>query len=73
MMLCLLFLPISHLLPVTGILKGYDQLLNLVLDEVEEEFQGLYALPILALVLNVLQNHSRISGHWVWLYCAGQQ
>ncbi|KAK7441715.1 U6 snRNP-associated protein Lsm7, variant 2 [Stygiomarasmius scandens] len=24
---------------VTGILKGYDQLLNLVLDEVEEEFQ----------------------------------
>ncbi|THU97898.1 U6 snRNA-associated Sm-like protein LSm7 [Dendrothele bispora CBS 962.96] len=24
---------------VTGILKGYDQLLNLVLDAVEEEFQ----------------------------------
>ncbi|KAG8215303.1 U6 snRNA-associated Sm-like protein LSm7 [Butyriboletus roseoflavus] len=24
---------------VTGILKGYDQLLNLVLDEVKEEFQ----------------------------------
>lgn len=24
---------------VTGILKGYDQLLNLVLDEVEEEIQ----------------------------------
>jgi U6 snRNA-associated Sm-like protein LSm7 len=25
---------------VTGILKGYDQLLNLVLDEVEEHLQG---------------------------------
>jgi U6 snRNA-associated Sm-like protein LSm7 len=25
---------------VTGILKGYDQLLNLVLDEVQEEVQG---------------------------------
>jgi hypothetical protein len=25
---------------VTGLLKGYDQLLNLVLDEVEEELQG---------------------------------
>lgn len=25
---------------VTGILKGYDQLLNLVLDEVEEEASG---------------------------------
>jgi len=24
---------------VTGVLKGYDQLLNLVLDEVEEDFQ----------------------------------
>lgn len=27
-------------LVVTGILKGYDQLLNLVLDEVTEELQG---------------------------------
>jgi U6 snRNA-associated Sm-like protein LSm7 len=25
---------------VTGVLKGYDQLLNLVLDEVEEHFFG---------------------------------
>ena len=25
---------------MTGILKGYDQLLNLVLDEVEENIQG---------------------------------
>ena len=25
---------------VTGILKGYDQLLNLVLDEVQEEILG---------------------------------
>lgn len=28
-------------LAVTGILKGYDQLLNLVLDEVQEEIQGM--------------------------------
>jgi U6 snRNA-associated Sm-like protein LSm7 len=25
---------------VTGVLKGYDQLFNLVLDEVEEQVQG---------------------------------
>ena len=25
---------------VTGVLKGYDQLLNLVLDEVQENLQG---------------------------------
>ena len=25
---------------MTGLLKGYDQLLNLVLDEVEEQLQG---------------------------------
>ncbi|KAF9221688.1 U6 snRNA-associated Sm-like protein LSm7 [Gyrodon lividus] len=30
---------------VTGILKGYDQLLNLVLDEVEEELQVHYGQP----------------------------
>lgn len=29
-----------HDFSVTGILKGYDQLLNLVLDEVEEEILG---------------------------------
>lgn len=34
----------SDLLPlVVGILKGYDQLLNLVLDEVEETLQGAIA------------------------------
>jgi small nuclear ribonucleoprotein (snRNP)-like protein len=27
---------------VTGVLKGYDQLLNLVLDEVEEQVQSTY-------------------------------
>jgi hypothetical protein len=32
-------LPI-YLFAVTGVLKGYDQLLNLVLDEVQEEVQG---------------------------------
>jgi U6 snRNA-associated Sm-like protein LSm7 len=31
---------ICYIFEVTGILKGYDQLLNLVLDEVEEEIQG---------------------------------
>ncbi|KII83642.1 hypothetical protein PLICRDRAFT_119166, partial [Plicaturopsis crispa FD-325 SS-3] len=30
---------------VTGILKGYDQLLNLVLDEVQEEVQGAPQMP----------------------------
>ena len=30
----------THISPVTGLLKGYDQLLNLVLDEVEEQLQG---------------------------------
>ena len=31
----------SH--PVTGVLKGFDQLLNLVLDDVEELLLGNYA------------------------------
>ena len=35
-------------LPVTGILKGYDQLLNLVLDEVEEEILGKLSLSLFA-------------------------
>jgi small nuclear ribonucleoprotein (snRNP)-like protein len=30
----------TFLKKVTGVLKGYDQLLNLVLDEVEEQVQG---------------------------------
>ena len=30
---------------VIGVLKGYDQLLNLVLDEVEEELTGDSASP----------------------------
>lgn len=32
---------------MTGVLKGYDQLLNLVLDDVEEQVQGndTYSLP----------------------------
>lgn len=32
---------LSDIPTVTGVLKGYDQLLNLVLDEVEEDFQGI--------------------------------
>lgn len=31
---------------VTGVLKGYDQLLNLVLDETLEYLRGAYALYI---------------------------
>lgn len=30
---------------MTGVLKGYDQLLNLVLDDVEEQIQGGYIIP----------------------------
>ncbi|KIM90047.1 hypothetical protein PILCRDRAFT_60395, partial [Piloderma croceum F 1598] len=42
---------------VTGILKGYDQLLNLVLDEVQEEVQGagIHHLHIRSLGLTVLR------------------
>lgn len=36
----LLFFSLSNPIPVSGILKGYDQLLNLVLDDVEEQLQG---------------------------------
>jgi len=32
---------------VTGVLKGYDQLLNLVLDEVEEQVQGNDIQPLM--------------------------
>lgn len=37
---CSSTMTLTHLSPVTGILKGYDQLLNLVLDNVEEQIQG---------------------------------
>lgn len=36
---------------VTGVLKGYDQLLNLVLDDVKEDVAGLIHPSLLALVL----------------------
>lgn len=32
--------------PVIGVLKGYDQLLNLVLDDVEEEVSGAFLVPL---------------------------
>ena len=35
-----------HYNTVTGVLKGYDQLLNLVLDEVEEAVQGEYTVDL---------------------------
>ena len=31
---------------MTGVLKGFDQLLNLVLDDVEEQVQGRHIIPI---------------------------
>ena len=47
MRVCLFFLFITtnhrNARTVTGVLKGYDQLLNLVLDEVEEQVQGTVA------------------------------
>jgi small nuclear ribonucleoprotein (snRNP)-like protein len=47
--------PVSALHPVTGTLKGYDQLLNLVLDDVEEEVTGtLLVSPSLPLMLKQL-------------------
>lgn len=32
---------------VSGILKGYDQLMNLVLDDVKEKMRGMFYSPIL--------------------------
>lgn len=32
-------LKVTNLVTVTGVLKGFDQLLNLVLDDVQEIFQ----------------------------------
>lgn len=39
-------LRVTNLVTVTGVLKGFDQLLNLVLDDVQEIFQtGLFFIP----------------------------
>lgn len=35
---------------VTGTLKGYDQLMNLVLDEVKETMRGEFQFPCLNLI-----------------------
>lgn len=35
---------------VTGTLKGYDQLMNLVLDDVKETMRGEFQLPYLNLI-----------------------
>ena len=42
----MIFSALKHISTVTGILKGYDQLLNLVLDEVEEELIGVRILLV---------------------------
>lgn len=49
---------------MTGILKGYDQLLNLVLDEVEEEILGRCPLTFFACLLTILEPeiHKRTLG-----------
>lgn len=57
----------THIAPVTGVLKGYDQLLNLVLDDVHEERQGmpLHAPQLLLVILNLAiepQPHTRSLG-----------
>lgn len=38
---------------VTGILKGYDQLMNLVLDEVKEIIRGIHCYSYLSTVLTI--------------------
>jgi small nuclear ribonucleoprotein (snRNP)-like protein len=50
---------------VTGALKGYDQLLNLVLDEVTEDIQGKSRLPIAVsqLTYTFIQSLNRILDH----------
>jgi small nuclear ribonucleoprotein (snRNP)-like protein len=54
--------PLSALHPVTGTLKGYDQLLNLVLDDVEEEVTGtLLVSPSLPLDDQAADTSSRAS------------
>ncbi|ODO06505.1 U6 snRNA-associated Sm-like protein LSm7 [Cryptococcus wingfieldii CBS 7118] len=40
---------------VTGTLKGYDQLMNLVMDDVVEEYEGAYGRPSRSLGLVVLR------------------
>jgi len=40
-------LKVINLVTVTGVLKGFDQLLNLVLDDVQEIFQtGLFSISL---------------------------
>ena len=61
---------------VTGTLKGYDALLNLVLDEVEEDIRGEPLLAPIAyhrkfdLPAQIQKLRSCLSlhksGHWVW-------
>lgn len=39
-MLSLLLAILNSIIPVVGVLKGYDQLMNLVLDEAVEHLRG---------------------------------
>lgn len=57
---------------VVGVLKGYDQLQNLVLDEVREEPTGMFVgdacrQPCLTLVCCASQKDGQVES-WVWWY-----
>lgn len=58
---------ITHCYAVTGVLKGYDQLLNLVLDDVTEEVQREPTSPSFMIQMLIIstttQSLSRIRAH----------
>ena len=60
---------------VIGTLKGYDQLMNLVLDDVKETMRGwsLRHAPIYSMDADLLQTMKvmRARGHWVSLWQEG--
>jgi small nuclear ribonucleoprotein (snRNP)-like protein len=59
---------------VTGVLKGYDQLLNLVLDDVEEQVQGGYIIRLhTASCLSDLQIQNHAYAHLVLPFSVGLQ
>ena len=60
---------------MTGVLKGYDQLLNLVLDDVEEQVQGRYIISIALLSCSsrYLQTQNRAYALSGLLFSVGPQ
>jgi small nuclear ribonucleoprotein (snRNP)-like protein len=45
-------------LPVTGVLKGFDQLMNLVLDDVKEITSGKHLIPLRRSTADVRQTRT---------------